>query len=211
MRLPLKGKTKITSPFGPRIHPISKKKSHHNGVDLIAYDDDTIYAPIAGRITAARKSNAPGGGYGHYVKMTDTDGNEHIFAHMKAGSIEVKTGDRVKAGDKLGIMGATGNVTGKHLHWEVRVKGKFTDPMDHLDKEPAPKPKPVVPRVVIPELVEQAKEQPKDEWLTHTVKRGDTAWGLSRRYGVSVADIGKWNKLSNASGIRVGQKLRIKR
>lgn len=210
MRLPLKGKTKITSPFGPRIHPISKKKSHHNGVDLIAYDDDAIYSPISGRITAARKSTAPGGGYGYYVKMTDTDGNEHIFAHMKSGSFEVKTGDTVKAGDKLGVMGATGNVTGKHLHWEVRVKGKFTDPMDHLDKEPAPKPKPNLDHErVIAEQTAAAK--PKDEWLTYTVKRGDTAWGISRRYGVSVADIAKWNKLRNASVIRVGQKLRIKR
>lgn len=199
MKLPLKGKHKITSPFGPRTHPISGQASHHNGVDLISYADQTIYAPIGGRITAARKSTAPGGGYGYYVKMIDTDGNEQIFAHMKARSLKVKVGDTVETGDPLGTIGATGNVTGPHLHWEVRVKGKFTDPMDHIKDAPE---KPAKAPV---------KPQPKDEWFTYTVKRGDTVWGISRRYGHSVADIARWNKLANASIIRVGQKLRIKK
>lgn len=196
MKLPLKASHKITSPFGERIHPISGKRSHHNGVDLISYGDQTIYAPIGGKITEARKSTAPGGGYGQYVKMLDTDGNEHIFAHMKNGSFKVKKGDTVKTGDALGTIGATGNVTGPHLHWEVRVKGKFTDPMDHLDA---------------PEKPQDAPQRPQaDSWVVHTVKRGDTVWALSRRYGVTVKEIADWNKMKNASVIRVGQKLRIK-
>lgn len=204
MKLPIKGSYKITSPFGPRVHPISKRQSNHNGVDLISTDSDQgIYAPEGGRVTAARKSNAPGGGYGWYVKAIGDSGHEHIFAHMKAGSLKVKTGDRFDAGDRLGTIGATGNVTGAHLHWEVRVKGKFTDPMDHLDSA-----KPVS---VAPEPAKPVERIMPSEWITYTVKRGDTAWGISKRYGVTVKEIADWNRLRNASVIRVGQKLKIKR
>lgn len=200
MKLPIKGTHKITSPFGPRVHPISGKQSNHNGVDLISTNKDQgIYAPEGGRVTAARKSNAPGGGYGWYVKAIGDSGHEHIFAHMKSGSLKVKTGDRFDEGDKLGTIGATGNVTGAHLHWEVRVSGKFTDPMDHLnsakpENSVTPKPVSVAP-----------------QWITYTVKRGDTVWAIARRYGVSVAEIAAWSGLKNANVIRVGQKLKIKR
>lgn len=203
MKLPIKGTYRITSPFGPRVHPISGRRSNHNGVDLISTNKDQgIYAPIGGRVTAARKSNAPGGGYGWYVKAIDTEGNEHIFAHMKSGSLKVKLGDTFDQGDRLGTIGATGNVTGPHLHWEVRVKGKFTDPMDHLGQSAAPKPSVAPVRPVAPK---------PSEWITYTVKRGDTVWAISRRFGVTVKQIAEWSGLKNANVIRVGQKLRIKR
>jgi murein DD-endopeptidase MepM/ murein hydrolase activator NlpD len=92
MKLPIKGSYRITSPFGPRVHPISGRQSNHDGVDLISTNKDQgIYAPEGGRVTAARKSNAPGGGYGWYVKAIGDSGHEHIFAHMKSGSLKVKT------------------------------------------------------------------------------------------------------------------------
>jgi len=204
MKAPLKSPYRITSPFGPRVHPISGNRSNHNGVDLVTgRRDEPILAPEAGRITEARKSTAPGGGYGFYVKMLGESGHEHIFAHMKTDSFKVSKGDRVEVGDELGILGATGNVTGPHLHWEVRVSGRPTDPMTHLTTEPTVAPqRPAVAPVAPPRA---------DEWFVYTVQRGDTAWGLSRRFKVSVADIASWNKLKNASVIRVGQKLRIKR
>ena len=200
MKHPLKGSNKVTSPFGPRIHPISGQQSDHNGVDLISLDNQTIYAPEGGKITAARKSNAPGGGYGYYIKMVGDSGHEHILAHMKSKSFEVSTGDLIDQGDALGTIGETGNVTGKHCHWEVRVNGKFTDPLDHItdDVEPESEPEPT-------------PEPAKSATITHTVIRGDTVWALSRKHNVSVRQIAEWSNLKNASVIRVGQKLTVKK
>jgi LysM repeat protein len=198
MKHPLKGSNKITAQFGPWVHPISGKHTNHNGVDLISLDNQTIYAPEGGKVTAARKSNAAGGGYGYYIKMVGDSGHEHILAHMKSKSFEVATGDTVLQGDELGTIGATGNVTGAHLHWEVRVRGKFTNPLDHItdDAEPTPEPTP---------------EPAKSETITHTVVRGDTVWALSRKHNVTVRQIAEWSKLKNASVILVGQKLIVKK
>lgn len=120
---PVKGKYKITSPFGWRVHPISGKRSLHAGADIVTGRKDTaIIAPEAGVVLEARKSTAPGGGYGYFVKYRGISGATHLMAHMVEGSIAVKKGDRVTQGQKLGVMGTTGNSTGIHLHWEVRGK-----------------------------------------------------------------------------------------
>src|SRR6056297_650024 len=96
---------KITSPFGPRVHPISGRKSNHNGVDLIRKDakpNEPILAPEAGRILTSRKSNHPTGGYGYYVKMQGKSGVVHLMAHMVKDSLRVSKGDVVEQGDVLG-------------------------------------------------------------------------------------------------------------
>ena len=142
---PIKGSLnrnfKITSPFGPRVHPIAGRKSNHNGVDLIRKDGkhgEPIIAPESGRILAARKSNHPTGGYGYYVKMQGKSGVVHLMAHMVKNSLRVKKGDVVEQGDIIGLMGTTGNSTGVHLHWEVRVNGKFVNPISWIQKNGEP-------------------------------------------------------------------------
>jgi LysM repeat protein len=99
------------------------------------------------------------------------------------------------------------------LHWEVRVKGKFTDPMDHLGKPEisvTPKPVSVAPQAPKPVVAPVTAPKFKD-WEIYTVKRGDTVWAISRRYGVSVGEIAAWNGMKNANVLRVGQRLKIKR
>jgi len=142
---PIKGSLnrsfKITSPFGPRVHPISGKRSNHNGVDLIRKDgkpNEPILAPEAGKILTARKSNHPTGGYGYYVKMQGKSGVVHLMAHLVKGSLRIKSGDVVEQGDVLGLMGTTGNSTGVHLHWEVRINGKFVDPIKWIQNNGEP-------------------------------------------------------------------------
>ena len=134
---PVKGKYKITSPFGWRTHPITGKRKLHAGVDLVSGRANTaIIAPEDGLVLEARKSTAPGGGYGYFVKMRGMTGATHLFAHLVEGSIEVKKGQRIIQGQKLGIMGSTGASTGIHLHWEVR--GKIpVDPIKWMDKQNA--------------------------------------------------------------------------
>jgi murein DD-endopeptidase MepM/ murein hydrolase activator NlpD len=134
---PTAHKYKISSPFGWRTHPITGKRRLHTGVDLVTKPlVSPIIAPEDGLIIEARKSNAPGGGYGWFVKMRGVSGATHIFAHLLENSIEVKKGQRVKQKDQLGIMGNSGASTGKHLHWEVR--GKIpVDPIAWMNRQNA--------------------------------------------------------------------------
>lgn len=134
---PVKGKYVITSPFGWRKHPITGKRRVHAGVDLWSNRDNTpIIAPEDGLVLEARKSTAPGGGYGYFVKLKGISGATHLVAHLEADSITVKKGDRIKQGAKLGIMGTTGASTGIHCHWEVRGKVPV-DPIAWMNKQNA--------------------------------------------------------------------------
>jgi murein DD-endopeptidase MepM/ murein hydrolase activator NlpD len=132
---PVKGKFKVTSPFGWRTHPITGKRSLHRGTDIVTGRANTaLVAPEAGLVLEARKSTAPGGGYGYYVKFKGVSGATHVLAHMVPDSLTVKAGDRIKQGQKLGVMGTSGASTGIHCHWEVR--GKIpVDPIKWMDRQ----------------------------------------------------------------------------
>lgn len=119
---------KVTSHMGWRIHPVKKTKKHHNGTDIIGLGRGPHYieAFADGRVIKARKSDAPGGGFGYYVvvrHMIDGDYYTSLYAHMEPNSFQVKVGQKVRAGDVLGKMGTSGMSTGVHLHWEI-WKGK---------------------------------------------------------------------------------------
>jgi murein DD-endopeptidase MepM/ murein hydrolase activator NlpD len=135
--MPLKGQLgknwKVTSYMGWRVHPVQKTRKHHNGTDIIytGGKDRGIYAPYAGTVTYAgpsktKKSDGEPSGFGYYVKITHKINGEFyssLYAHLVKGSMKVKQGDKVKAGDLLGTMGTSGMSTGVHLHWEI-WKGK---------------------------------------------------------------------------------------
>lgn len=150
-QFPIDGKLnkeyKVTSPFGWRIHPTGGQKSHHNGVDLWG-GASTIYIEAFhdGKVIFAgpskkRLANGKVGGFGYHVMvrhMIEKVPYISVYAHMIEGTIKVRVGHNIEAGTVLGKMGATGDVTGKHLHWEI-YKGKtytwsangtnFVDPM----------------------------------------------------------------------------------
>ena len=123
------GKTwKINGLMGWRIHPVLKTKKHHNGTDIGSPLKDPIYieAFADGKVLKAQKSTAAGGGFGWYVILQHKIDGEYytsLYAHMVEGSLQVKPGQKVKAGTVLGKMGTTGMSTGRHLHWEI-WKGK---------------------------------------------------------------------------------------
>ena len=99
---PVKGKYLITSHYGFRKHPITGARRLHAGVDIVTGRAKTaIIAPEDGLILEARKSTAPGGGYGYFVKYRGISGATHLMAHLEEDSIAVKVGDRVKQGQKL--------------------------------------------------------------------------------------------------------------
>jgi len=127
---------KITSPFGWRQHPTDpSKRSHHNGVDLwgaapVIYIEAFRYGKVifAGP-SKSKKADGSLGGFGYHVMILHIiNGKPYVsvYAHMVKDSIQVKSGQRVSTGTVLGKMGATGDVTGKHLHFEICAGKKYT-------------------------------------------------------------------------------------
>ena len=110
-------KYKITSSFGNRIHPITGKKAHHDGVDIISKTNDkNIYALEEGYVYKIKTGqNKATTGYGNYIWVRYPRINVSIFyAHCK--SIKLKKGAKVTKGTIIAIMGTTGASTGVHLH-----------------------------------------------------------------------------------------------
>lgn len=114
----------LTSPFGPRFHPILKKVKVHHGVDWAAPSGTPILAAFDGRISFA----GDGGGYGNVIKVAHAGGRETRYAHMSKFSPLGKVGTVVRAGDVIGFVGTTGRSTGPHLHFELRERGQSMDP-----------------------------------------------------------------------------------
>lgn len=122
------GKDWITSPYGMRWHPLSGDYRMHTGVDIGADGGTSIYAAADGVIISVGWIS----GYGNTVQINHGDGITTLYAHMsRFGSFAA--GSTVLMGDTIGYVGTTGNSTGNHLHFEVRVNGSHTDPMKYLN------------------------------------------------------------------------------
>lgn len=94
----------------------------HTGLDFAAGPGTPIKAIMDGEVTFV----GPGGSYGNFTKIRHADGTESWYAHQLRQTVTV--GQRVRAGQQIGLVGATGNVTGPHLHLEIRIGGNPVDP-----------------------------------------------------------------------------------
>jgi hypothetical protein len=110
----------ITSPFGPRWGRL------HAGLDIGGRLGDPIGAAAAGSVTSAGWA----GGYGNRVVLDHGGGLTTVYGHLDA--ITVTPGQVLVRGDPLGAMGTTGNSTGVHLHFEIRIGGQPVDPLPYL-------------------------------------------------------------------------------
>lgn len=125
---------KVTSLFGPRIHPITGKKSNHNGIDFGGKPTGTpVHTPTGGIVTHSKHYS----GYGHLVAVQDPAGQRHLFAHLDSRLVAI--GDRVSRGDTIGKLGNTGRSTGPHLHYQINKpsggingKGFWGNPDDYI-------------------------------------------------------------------------------
>lgn len=116
-------KFRITSGFGYRMHPVKRVRLFHSGVDFAWYHGAPINAARDGVVTFAGTR----GGYGNYVIIDHVGGYQTCYGHLK--SFAVKRGTYVKRGQIIGYMGATGVVSGPHLHFEIKRYGRFLDPL----------------------------------------------------------------------------------
>ena len=123
---PVKAGYRFTSQFGYRRYTKTGGRRMHAGVDFAGPVGTPLYATADGVVTHAGWSS----GYGRLVKIQHQFGIETRYAHQS--KIRVKVGQRVSRGDRIGDMGASGRVTGPHLHYEVRVGGQAVNPMIYI-------------------------------------------------------------------------------
>ena len=190
-------KLKVTSYYGKRTYTYRGKKvsDFHRGIDLVGGTE--IVAIADGTVTATCNTGAQ---YGQacYVRIKHSNGWYTLYYHLKSGSVCVKKNQKVVKGQKLGIMGATGKATGVHLHFQID-KGSSSSAINPYDFVFNNK-----------ELVPESK--PSTDKRYYTVVRGDTLWGIAKRYygnGSQYPKIAKANNIKNPDIIRVGQKLLI--
>ena len=276
-RSPFKGlnSSYISSDFGKRTfyNPVTKKteSGYHYGIDMTS--GETIVATAKGKVTACRntiKGYSETYSSGNYVTLYHGNNIYTTYCHMKYGSVKVKTGDIVTAGQVLGTKGSTGHSTGAHLHYGVKVNGSWVDPKPYLtgtknlpDYGGSVKPDNPTgelkykvgdkvkftgtlyrdsygngagqtrknldaviyltnPKGKCPYNINKGLGWVKESDLTssstvkegryYTVTRGDTLWGIAKKFygnGSRYPEIAKANNISNPDIIHTGQVLLI--
>ena len=119
-------KVKHLSGYGIRLHPVHKVKKFHKGIDFTAPKGTAIQSTGNGKVIRVEKRRS---GYGTNVIIDHGYGFTSLYAHMK--TVNVKKGQRVSKGQKIGTVGSTGTSTAPHLHYEVRINGKAVNPIDY--------------------------------------------------------------------------------
>jgi murein DD-endopeptidase MepM/ murein hydrolase activator NlpD len=221
---PIKGK--VISPFGYR------GRHFHAGTDVKLQHGDTVRAAFDGKVTKA----CPYSGYGNLVILKHPNNIETYYSHLSKCIVQI--GDSVKAGQVVGLGGRTGRATTDHLHFEIRFNHvaknaeKYFDFKNCLVKD-AMKDKLVTYSLVvkskIPELVDSApivlpttNERPDNLEAAPSsntesplvddaviIRKGDTLYSLSRRFGTSVKQLQELNRLEGTN-LRIGLKLKVK-
>ncbi|MDR3672620.1 MAG: M23 family metallopeptidase [Holophaga sp.] len=123
----------LSSPFGLRLSPFARRNEtddgllgFHSGIDICNAENTPIQATADGEVVQAGWMDR----YGNGVVVSHSPTVETLYGHM--ARVRVKTGQKVSRGDILGDMGRTGNATGVHLHYEVRLNGRPVNPMPYM-------------------------------------------------------------------------------
>lgn len=192
---------KITSYVGwrPQFHRM------HHGVDMSISVGDTVRAAVSGTVERIAYDKD---GYGNYVVMSHPEGMETIYGHLLYSL--VPEGEFVFAGQPLAIGGNTGNSTGPHLHFEVRIAGVAVDPMLVFDFYGTDRYLAAGESTVnkAPVYTHQAKSLAKES--TYIVRYGDTLQSIARQAGISVMKLCQLNMLQESSPLEIGRMLKIR-
>lgn len=176
------------SAFGQREAPKAGASTNHQGIDLRAAVGEPVSAAGDGEVIFA----GPRGNYGNRVVVRHADGTETTYSHLS--NIGVQVGQRIGAGAPLGAAGATGNVTGPHVHFEVMRDGQYVDPNDWLmgaDDIAAQE-------IVTPDMTAVAfEEAPASVEATPLLGTRENPVDITNRDQVQQAKKGDWVRLAN--------------
>ena len=200
---------KVLSEFGPR------NGRMHEGIDLKLTHEQPVYCAFDGMVRMAKEHRS----YGKMVTVRHDNGLETVYSHLN--SIAVKINQRIKAGDRVGGGGKTGNATGEHLHLEIRFMGEPFNPRLVIDIENCRlnsnkltinenSYKLYQKNLQAPAETQTATKNKTEIPNTHTVIKGDTLYSISRRYGTTVDELLKINNLKESAIINVGQVIKLK-
>ena len=121
---------RISSKFGYRVHPVTKRKDFHAGLDLSASSGTPIYAPANGVVEYSSQKGA----YGNFLLIAHAYGFKTAYGHLS--KFAVKSGQYVSKGQVVAYVGNTGRSTGPHLHYEIRYLNKWVDPKIFMNWDP---------------------------------------------------------------------------
>ena len=119
---------KVSSYFGWRTSPLTGKPEYHNGVDIPAAYGSAIYAADGGTVLISERHYS----YGNYIVIDHGNGLSTLYAHNTKNL--VKVGDVVDKGQQIATCGSTGDSSGNHCHFSVRVDGSPVNPMNYISK-----------------------------------------------------------------------------
>lgn len=194
--------TPVTSNFGYRGY------RWHYGTDLDLNTGDSVLAAFDGVV---RISKWDGSGYGNYVVVRHYNGLETLYGHFSKSLVQV--GQYVRAGEPIGLGGSTGRSTGPHLHYEVRYQGNPLNPAELYDFH-----KSVLLHTdfqvtaALFNYLKDAKKRtsPARKTAYHKVRSGESLYTIGRKYGVSINQLAKLNRMNPKSTLSIGRRLRIR-
>ncbi len=183
---------RINSDFGWR------KWRWHYGTDIKLRIGDTIHCSFDGLVRIAKRSRS----FGNYIVVRHYNGLETIYGHLS--KICVNVNQPVKAGETIGLGGSTGHSTGPHLHYEVRFLGNNITPNDIVDFQNSRLKSDSL--FLCQKQFEYINEIRKIRY--HIVRKGDTLGRISLRYGTSINNLCRLNKITRTKLLRIGQRIR---
>lgn len=193
----------LTSPYGMR------RGRMHYGVDLDLNTGDPVVSAFSGMVRISKYNKT----FGHVVVVRHYNGLETVYAHLSKRSLE--PGALIEAGDTLGLGGNTGRSYGSHLHFEVRFLDQPIDPTLVFDLSNGLLKahtfdihKGTFATIAAAKAASKARSTSRNY---HVIRRGDTLYGISRRYGVKVDELCRINGIRERSTLSIGQRLRYDR
>jgi len=123
LKLVVPDASRMVSPYGYRVHPVTGEKTLHDGIDIAGPQGSAVTAAAAGTVVQAGYGKATGN------TVTIQHGPAWKTEYRHLDKLSVQEGDKVQAGDEIGLLGSTGNSTGPHLHYSVMKNDEYVDPV----------------------------------------------------------------------------------